>query len=142
MFMGLIMFDPVSLGVASIGVARVSRVNGPARVSDLSARTRSEDEGAAFSHGSAEAAAGDRQGRDPVGLKAKAGDSRDGKRHQTDTTEEAPPRPKVKFRSPGKEGSGEPIFEVEGQPSMKRSEPILDPDVTSGGIGANLDVYA
>ena len=81
-----------------------------------------------------------------MGLKAKAGDSRDGKRHQTDTTEEDAPRPKVKFRSPE---DGEPIFEAEGKPAIKRAEPILEDELSERGppgdpqaLGHHVDVYA
>ncbi len=150
--MGLIMFDPISLGAASIGVNRVSRVSSPARVSDLSARSR-DSEDATFSQGSADEAAGSgRQRRDPVGLKAKAGDSRHGKRHQTDATEEEAPRAKVKFRAPRTDGKFEPIFEAEGRPPVKRGEPILEEQASEKvqeassrepeEIGSRVDVYA
>ncbi len=151
LYMGLIMFDPVSIGAASIGVNRVSKVSSPARVSDLSTRSRNSED-AAFSRGSANEAAGDRRRRDPVGLKAKAGDSRNGKRSRTDATEEEPLRPKVKFRAPSEIGDTEPIFEAEGKPTVKRSKPILDEpepkvprrnqDGTPDDLGRNVDVYA
>ena len=145
------MFDPVSIGAASIGVNRVTRATSSTRVSDLSTRSR-ESEDAASSHGSAQEAAGERQGRDPVGLKAKAQDSRHGKRHDPDATEDERPRPKVKFRPPSEDGSGEPIFEAEDRPAIERTEPILDDDVVAKptpslngqtpGVGSIIDVYA
>ncbi|MFT7619388.1 MAG: hypothetical protein ACI97A_003039 [Planctomycetota bacterium] len=153
MNMGLIMFDPISIGVASRSEIRVTGVSNTKRVSDLSSRSR-KGEASTVSQDSADKATESRQrSRDPVGQKAKAHDSRDGKRPKTDATEEGLPRAKVKFRAPSKDGDFEaPLFEVEGQPVVKPGGPTLGEEAAveaqeatgrhSDQIGSFVDLFA
>lgn len=72
----------------------------------------------------------DRSRRDPVQESNASEGGHKGKRLKPDATEEAPAKPRIKFRPPSKDRPGEPVFQEDG------------PDRDGTSLGGNVDVVA